>query len=116
MPTYDYECTGCGNTLEVFQRMSEAPRKKCPRCGKNKLQRLIGAGAGFLFKGSGFYITDYRSSDYKARAKAETDSSGGAAAKPATGAKSESSAPATPPPKPRAEPKAEPRPGPKAGE
>ena|SRR5688572_19514303 len=72
MPTYDYECKACGKTFEIFQSISEAPKKKCPSCGKQKLARLIGAGAGFIFKGSGFYITDYRSADYKEKAKAES--------------------------------------------
>ena len=71
MPTYDYECRACGKSFEFFQSIAEAPKKKCPACGKQKLQRLIGPGAGFIFKGSGFYITDYRSSDYKEKAKAE---------------------------------------------
>jgi len=84
MPTYDYECRACGKTLEVFQPMSEAPKKKCPACGKQKLERLIGPGAGFIFKGSGFYITDHRSPDYQARAKAESESEG--KAKPTEGA------------------------------
>jgi len=88
MPTYDYECRACGKTLEVFQPMSEAPRKKCPACGKQKLERLIGPGAGFIFKGSGFYITDYRSPDYQARAKAESEgkSASEGKAKPTEGA------------------------------
>ena len=75
MPTYDYECRACGKSCEYFQTMSEAPKKTCPSCGADKLERLIGAGAGFLFRGSGFYSTDYRSSDYKARAKADSGSS-----------------------------------------
>ena len=61
MPTYDYHCTACDTDHEIFHGMSEPAKKKCPRCGKNKLERRIGAGAGFLFKGSGFYLTDYRS-------------------------------------------------------
>ena len=73
MPTYDYHCDACGGTFEVFHSMSAAPKKKCPRCGKKGLKRLIGTGAGFIFKGSGFYITDYRSEEYKAKAKAETE-------------------------------------------
>lgn len=64
MPTYDYVCNACGHALEIFQSMSESPKKKCPACGKSKLERRIGAGAGFLFKGSGFYLTDYRSKSY----------------------------------------------------
>ena len=71
MPTYDYVCAACGAAVEIFQSMSEAPKKKCPRCGKPKLERRIGAGAGFLFKGGGFHRTDYRSSSYKAGEKAE---------------------------------------------
>jgi putative FmdB family regulatory protein len=77
MPTYDYECESCGKSFELFQSISEAPKTKCPQCGRQKLKRLIGAGAGFLFKGSGFYITDYRSTDYKAKAKADTSGSSG---------------------------------------
>ncbi len=64
MPTYDYVCNACGHALEIFQSMSESPKRKCPACGKLKLERRIGAGAGFLFKGSGFYLTDYRSKSY----------------------------------------------------
>ncbi len=71
MPTYDYVCAACEHALEVFQSMSEAPKKKCPKCGKSKLERRIGAGAGFLFKGSGFYLTDYRSKGYTAQSEAE---------------------------------------------
>ena len=77
MPTYDYECESCGKSFEYFQSISESPKTKCPECGRSKLKRLIGAGAGFLFKGSGFYVTDYRSSDYKAKAKADTSGSSG---------------------------------------
>lgn len=75
MPNYDYVCAACGGAVEIFQPMSEAPKKKCPACGKPKLERRIGAGAGFLFKGGGFHRTDYRSSSYKAAEKA--DSAGG---------------------------------------
>jgi putative FmdB family regulatory protein len=65
MPTYVYECAACKREVEFFQSMSEAPKRKCPSCGKSKLVRRIGAGAGILFKGSGFYQTDYRSDSYK---------------------------------------------------
>ena len=65
MPNYDYECTGCGFTFEKFQSMKDAPVKKCPKCGKAKAKRLISGGGGILFKGTGFYQTDYRSSNYK---------------------------------------------------
>jgi putative FmdB family regulatory protein len=60
MPTYDYDCEACGHTFEHFQGMSEANLKKCPKCAKNRLVRRIGAGAGLIFKGSGFYQTDYK--------------------------------------------------------
>jgi len=59
MPTYEYECTECGNRFEVFQKMSEDPVKSCPACG-GEVHRLIGGGAGVIFKGAGFYATDYR--------------------------------------------------------
>ena len=85
MPTYDYECDACGHTLEVFQGINDPKKKKCPECGKNKLQRLFGTGAAIVFKGSGFYQTDYRSEGYKKaaekdkkakEAKSESSSSG----------------------------------------
>lgn len=71
MPTYDYECDACGHTFEEFQMMSEEPLKKCPACKKKKLRRLPGTGAAIVFKGSGFYQTDYRSESYKNAAKAD---------------------------------------------
>src|SRR5215471_17616348 len=77
MPTYDYKCDACGHAFEKFQSISAAPIKKCPKCGKMKVKRLIGTGAGLIFKGSGFYITDYRDSGYKDKAKAESGSSDG---------------------------------------
>ena len=75
MPTYDYLCENCGHTFEKFQMMSDRVLRTCPECGKKKLRRLIGTGAGILFKGSGFYETDYRSDSYKADEKAEKESS-----------------------------------------
>ncbi|MCD8350761.1 MAG: zinc ribbon domain-containing protein [Planctomycetaceae bacterium] len=63
MPTYEYECEACGHAFEEFQSMSAKPLKKCPECSKNKLIRLIGSGAGIIFKGSGFYETDYKRKD-----------------------------------------------------
>ncbi len=60
MPTYDYECKRCDHRFEAFHSMTAAPLKKCPECGRRTLRRLIGAGAGLIFKGSGFYITDYK--------------------------------------------------------
>ncbi len=73
MPTYDYECEACGHAFELFQNITAAPEKKCPKCGKRKLVRLVGAGAGLIFKGSGFYITDYKNNNatYKASATGE---------------------------------------------
>ena len=71
MPTYEYECKGCKHHFEELQSFSEEPLKKCPACKKKKLQRLIGAGAAIIFKGSGFYQTDYRSDSYKSAAKAD---------------------------------------------
>jgi len=60
MPTYDYVCAKCGHHFEAFQSMSDAPLTKCPKCKTGKVKRLIGAGAGFVFKGTGFYETDYK--------------------------------------------------------
>jgi len=107
MPTYDYSCDACKHEFEVFESISAEPQKKCPKCKKNKLRRLFGAGAGLIFKGSGFYQTDYRSESYKKAATADkpaettsstsdngssqTESKPAAQSKPA---KSESMAPA----------------------
>jgi len=77
MPTYEYECAGCGHRFDAFQSITARPLKKCPECGKRELQRLIGTGAGIIFKGSGFYQTDYRSDEYKKAAKAEKESTSG---------------------------------------
>ena len=74
MPTYDYKCNACDHSFELFQHMTEKPVKKCPACGKLKAQRVIGAGSAIIFKGSGFYQTDYRSEEYKSKAKKETES------------------------------------------
>ena len=83
MPTYDYVCDGCGHAFELFQSMTDSVKKTCPKCKKPKLRRLIGAGGAIMFKGSGFYKTDYRSESYKkgaaadAPAKSEGGSGGG---------------------------------------
>ena len=77
MPTYEYRCTVCRHKFEVFHSMIDGPRRKCPECGKNALERLIGTGAAVLFKGSGFYQTDYRSESYKKSAEAETKAPAG---------------------------------------
>jgi putative FmdB family regulatory protein len=74
MPTYEYKCDACGYQFEKFQPITAKPIKKCPNCGKNQVKRLIGTGAGLIFKGGGFYITDYRSDSYKNAAKAESGS------------------------------------------
>ena len=71
MPTYEYECKDCGHSFELFQSMTEKRLEECPQCG-GILRRLIGKGTGIIFKGSGFYATDYRSSDYHKKAKEET--------------------------------------------
>jgi putative FmdB family regulatory protein len=75
MPTYDYVCDACNHEFELFQSMKEEAKRKCPECGKNKLRRLIGPGAALVFKGSGFYKTDYRSESYKKAAAAEKSAS-----------------------------------------
>jgi putative FmdB family regulatory protein len=74
MPTYDYLCDDCGHEFELFQSISDTVKRKCPECGKLKLRRLFGTGAAVVFKGSGFYQTDYRSDSYKKAAEKETKS------------------------------------------
>ena len=74
MPTYEYRCPK-GHQFDLFQRMSDEPETACPECGE-KAERVLSGGAGFLFKGDGFYITDYRSDSYKKAASAESDGSG----------------------------------------
>lgn len=95
MPTYEYECTSskCANRFELFQSIRSRPVQKCPACG-GKARRLISAGGGLIFRGSGFYITDYRKKEYNEKAKAENSSaapSGDAKAGKGEGPKSESS-------------------------
>jgi putative FmdB family regulatory protein len=92
MPTYDYECDGCGHTFEEWQSFHDDPLTKCPSCKKKKLRRLMGGGAAIIFKGSGFYETDYRKESYKSAEKAEAE-----AAAPKAEAKAESK-PAEPAP------------------
>lgn len=83
MPTYEYACQKCGHEFEIFQSMKDKPITTCPKpkC-KGKVKKLLGTGAGLIFKGSGFYITDYRSENYKQAAKKE---SGGGEAKSSSG-------------------------------
>lgn len=92
MPTYDYRCPK-GHEFELFQRMSDPPEAECPECGE-AAQRQLSGGAGFLFKGSGFYVTDYRSDSYRKAAEAEKKTSGedaGGGSKPEKPVKSEKS-------------------------
>ena len=74
MPTYDYACDACGHTFEEFQNITAPVLTKCPACKKKKLRRLFGTGAALVFKGSGFYQTDYRSEGYKKASAADKDS------------------------------------------
>jgi len=77
MPTYEYKCDKCGHLFEQMQGITSKSLRKCPKCGKLALKRLIGTGAGLIFKGSGFYATDYRSDNYKASVKKETPEKSG---------------------------------------
>src|SRR5262249_8082397 len=74
MPTYEYHCDACEHNFDEFQSINDKPLKKCPKCGRPKLRRVFGAGAAIIFKGSGFYHTDYHSKSYKAAAKADQES------------------------------------------
>jgi putative FmdB family regulatory protein len=90
MPTYDYVCDACEHEWEEFQSMTVKPTKKCPKCKKSKARRRIGPGAGIIFKGSGFYITDYRSDSYKKAADADKKTTAGDSGKGSESAKSDS--------------------------
>src|SRR4051794_19105719 len=90
MPTYDYECDACGHTFEEWQSFKDEPLTKCPACKKKKLRRLFGGGAAVIFKGSGFYETDYRKESYKEAEKKDQD-----AAKPAEKAEAKDAPAAT---------------------
>ena len=121
MPTYEYQCSACGHSFEKFQSIKAAPIKKCPECGKSKVKRLIGMGAGLLFKGSGFYITDYRGDSYSKAAKADAPPSTSGESKPAASGDAPAAAAAKPEAKsetkssePKAEPKAAPKSEPKS--
>ena len=93
MPTYEYICDNCQHQFEQFQSIKAKPIRKCPECGKLSVQRLIGAGAGIIFKGSGFYQTDYRSEGYKKAVESEKKTTGKDTTKKKTDAKSADSKP-----------------------
>jgi putative FmdB family regulatory protein len=104
MPTYEYHCDACGHDFEEMQSFSAEALTKCPACKKKKLRRLFGTGASIIFKGSGFYETDYRSESYKSGAKAESDATKPAETKSEKGdsagtAKKDDAKPAAKPPK-----------------
>jgi len=102
MPTYAYACEHCGYKFDAFQGITAKPMRKCPACGQASLKRLIGAGAAIIFKGSGFYCTDYRSESYKTATKKET---GGGTDKAADKREAKTEATSTPTPKPETAPK-----------
>jgi putative FmdB family regulatory protein len=117
MPTYEYKCDACGAEFERFQSITADPIKRCPECGKAKVRRLIGTGAGLIFKGSGFYITDYRDKSYTEKAKSESgggEKSGAGESK--SDAKPAGESTAAPTPKPEAKPKSESKPKKKSKE
>ncbi len=86
MPTYEYECSACNYKFEEFQPITAEPLKKCPKCGKNSLHRVIGVGTGIIFKGSGFYETDYKR---KSQSNNKSESKGDSVKKESTGQKNE---------------------------
>ena len=90
MPTYDYVCDGCKHAYELFQSMTDSVKKTCPKCKKKKLRRLIGAGGAIVFKGSGFYKTDYRSESYKKGAAADSGGKSEGGSKKSDSGKSDS--------------------------
>src|SRR3954463_9595147 len=107
MPTYEYACDACGHKFEEFQSIKAKPVTVCPVCKKRKLKRLISAGAGFIFKGSGFYITDYRTDNYKAGEKSESGAKNDSAktdAAPAAAAPAKTESPGAAPAKAEAKP------------
>ena len=103
MPTYEYRCPACGTDFEKFQKMSDPPVAECPGCGA-AAERRISGGSGLLFKGSGFYITDYRGEGYKKAAEAEKGGGGAASPAPAAGADAKPAAESKPAPKPESKP------------
>lgn len=99
MPTYDYKCKKCSHLWEEFHSIKAAPSKKCPACGKNAAERQISSGGAILFKGSGFYLTDYRSDNYKKGAAADASSSAPPKAESSSKSEGRSSPPASSPTK-----------------
>ena len=91
MPTYDYKCEACGHTFAAFHAMTAEPLKECPECGRNKLRRLIGSGAGIIFKGSGFYETDYKRPRVSKSKNGGDSGKSDSKKKPDSGSKSDSS-------------------------
>lgn len=115
MPTYEYSCEKCGGTFDVVQSMRDEPFKECPKelCrqkkwGHGKVKRLIGTGAGLIFKGSGFYITDYRSDSYREGAKKDAPAAPSSTDKPAPAKEGKASAPTSTPAKAEPKPKKQP--------
>src|SRR3954449_2420087 len=94
MPTYDYICDGCKHEFEAFESIKADPQTVCPECSQPKLRRKIGAGAAILFKGSGFYQTDYRSESYKKGAQADKPSDSSSSSSPSSTSSSTSASPA----------------------
>lgn len=116
MPTYEYSCETCGKNFDAFQSMRDEAFKQCPKekCqqetwGQGKVKRLLGTGAGLIFKGSGFYITDYRSNNYKEGAKKEAPPAATTGEKP-SGSKESSGAASTSPAAPAKTPESKPKP------
>jgi putative FmdB family regulatory protein len=105
MPTYDYECDACGHEFELFQGINDPVQRKCPKCGKLKLRRLFGTGAAVVFKGSGFYQTDYRSDSYKKAAEKEKKGADGGGEKPKSEGDAAKKTEAAPPAEPKTKPK-----------
>ncbi len=113
MPTYDYECDACDHRFELYQSIVAEPEKKCPKCKKLKLRRLIGTGAAVVFKGSGFYQTDYRSDSYKKSAAADSKSTSSETKSESSSSTTDSKSSATPAAKADSKPAAASEPKPK---
>ena len=104
MPLYEYECDACGHKFELFQSITAEPERRCPKCKKLKLRRLFGTGGAIVFKGSGFYQTDYRSKSYQEKAAADKAAADKAAAPPGEAPKGDGAKPGDAP-KPGDKPK-----------